>query len=196
MTLALLSALCISAATVVLIAAHIAPTGYSPVSNAVSEYGVGRFHWLYRAMVLLLAAGAALLAIALRKYTTVGGSVVWLWIFAASRVLIAFFMTDRLGDEPTLTGRIHYLLASSAFVSIAIGAPSIGADLADFPGFDVAGDVAYVLGWVVAAMAIATFLFIRIGALRPWFGLVERLLYASYVAWLLVVAFKLATVAP
>jgi hypothetical protein len=44
----------------------------------------------------------------------------------------------------------------------------------------------------VAATAIATLLAHRL--LPRWFGLVERLLYAAYVAWLLLVAIKLATV--
>ena len=38
---------------------HLAPTGYSPVRNAVSEYGVGAYARWYRAQAACTAGGRA-----------------------------------------------------------------------------------------------------------------------------------------
>jgi hypothetical protein len=175
----------------VLVVAHLKPrpAAYDPLRDAISDYGAGEYHMLYRAQVLLMGAGAALLAVALHRYTHVGGTVGWLWVFAVTRALIAFFMTDIPGDPATRDGRIHLLLAGAAFTAIGFGAPIIGNDLASEPGW---GEAPHVLGWTVAATAVATLLSRPL--LPRWFGLIERALYAAYVAWLLLVAIELVTV--
>jgi hypothetical protein len=170
----------------VLVVAHVKPrpAGYEPLRDAISDYGAGDYHRLYRAQVLLIGVGAALLAVALHRHTAVA----WLWVFAAARGLIALFMIDLPGDRPTRDGRIHLLLAGVAFTAIGFGAPAIGHALANQPGW---GEAPHILGWVVGATAISTLLSRRL--LPRWFGMIERLLYGAYVAWLLLVAIKLAT---
>ena len=86
------------AAALVLIRLHTLPTGLDPRRDAVSDYGATAFHLYYRAMVVMLGVGAACLAIALHRTGDVRTSgLIWLWIFAASRVAIAGFMTVRRG---------------------------------------------------------------------------------------------------
>src|SRR2546423_10057258 len=70
--LAILSAVCTAAATAVLVFTHTLPTGYDWQRDAVSDYGVGRTHPLYRTMVLLLGVAAVSLAIAPARNTDVG----------------------------------------------------------------------------------------------------------------------------
>jgi hypothetical protein len=167
------------AATAVLLRMHLLPTGLSPVRDAVSDYGTTPSHRNYRVMVVLLGAGAVLLALALARETD-ADALSWLWIYAASRVAIAGFMTDR--DPPPLTteGRIHLLLATAAFAAIAFAATSIS--WSGDPG------VLKPLGYAVAATAVGTLLTRVVAQLRSVFGLVERLLYATSIAWLILAA--------
>src|SRR3954452_6939304 len=120
--LGIAAAACFAAAGLVLLALHILPTGRAPLSEAVSDYGVGTYHRHYRAMVVLLGAGAGLLVAGLaREGSAEEGALAFLAAFAAARMAIAFFMTDLPGSPPTTKGRIHVVLAAIAFTTIAFG---------------------------------------------------------------------------
>jgi hypothetical protein len=149
---------------------HVAPTGYSPLRNAVSEYGVGRFAWGYRAQVLLAAAAAVSLGVELH-----GRERRLLLVFAAARAAIAAYPTDLLGSGTvTRSGRIHLLLAAVAFASICWAASSDRWEPA--------------LGYVATAGAVGTVLAIRrVPQLRPVLGLLERVFYVAIIAWFFVV---------
>jgi Protein of unknown function (DUF998) len=183
-TFALLALILVLAAGLVLIRLHTLPTGLDPRRDAVSDYGTTSFHIYYRVMVVLLGLGAACLALALHDSGDVRTrGLIWLWIFAASRILIAGFMTVHPGRKVTVEAQIHWLLAAAAFTSIAFAAPTISKDL----------DLGHTVAAVVVASAVAT-LVTRV--VRPWrsvFGLVERLLYISFLAWLIVVASSLSS---
>jgi hypothetical protein len=168
---------CLLAATLLLLRLHLARTGLSPVRDAVSDYGTTPWHLFYRAMVVALGAAAALLAIQLHSETD-AGALVWLWIFAASRIAIAGFMTDR--DPPPFTreGRIHFALAAVAFTSIALAATSV--DWTGRPG--VLGPLGVAVAISAVATAVARF------AAPAIFGFVERVLYATSIAWLAIAA--------
>jgi len=182
MALALLAAVCVVAATLVLVWLHLQPTGLRWWSDAVSDYGTTAVHFGYRAMVVLFGAGGLLLALALDRRTAAAG-IGWLWAYGVSRVVIAAFMTDRDPSSPTREGRIHWLLAAIAFTSIALAGAKI-----DWPG---APAILPTVGHVVAASAVATLLTRLLAPLRPLFGAAERLLYASTIAWLLIAALAL-----
>jgi hypothetical protein len=184
MTLAILALACFALAIALLVRLHVARTRLDPVVDAVSDYGTTGYHHLYRAMVIALGAGAVLLAVGLGHYTD-AGALAWLWAYGAARIAIARFMTDR--DPPPFTreGRIHWLLAAVAFTAIAFAASDI--TWTGAPG------VARPLGYAVAAAAIATLLTRVIVPLRRVFGLAERLLYATSLAWLIVSAVDLIT---
>jgi hypothetical protein len=159
---------------------HLASTGLSPVRDAVSDYGTTDEHMLYRVQVVAFGASALLLMAALADEDGVRRSgLVWLTIYGAARIAIAWFMIDRDLTKPTTEGRVHALLAALAFTAIAVAATTIGGDL---------GDSFHVLGWIVAGAAIATAVFRAVPQLRPWFGLVERLLYAATAVWIVAVA--------
>jgi hypothetical protein len=174
---------CFAVASALLVRLHLRPTRLNPVRDAVSDYGTTPFHRDYRAMVVALGVGALLLAAGLARRTD-AGTLFWLWAYGASRIAIAAFMTDR--DPPPFTpeGRIHWLLAAVAFSSIAFGATDIRWD----------GDPAVLrtLGYAVAATAIATLLTRLVPPARAAFGLAERLLYVTSIAWLAIAALDLA----
>jgi len=176
---AILALVCIGVAVGLLARLHLVPTGLNPVRDAVSDYGTTERHWSYRVMAAALGVGAALLAVALGQRTD-AKALYWLYIFAASRIAIAEFMTDAGPDEVTIEGRIHWLLAAVAFTSIAFAASDIS----------WSGDPGALrpLGYAVAASAVATLLTRMIPPGRVVFGLAERLLYVTMIAWLVTAA--------
>ena len=124
---ALVGLICVAASGVILVALHVLPTGLNPIRYAVSDYGWTPYHLGYRTMVVLQGAGALLIAIGLGQQTD-AQSLGWLVIYGIVRLLICGFMIDR---EPagirsmSWTGRIHMLLAGTAFASIALAASSL-----------------------------------------------------------------------
>jgi hypothetical protein len=187
MAAAVAGLVCIAASAVILIALHFLPTGLNPIRYAVSDYGWTAYGWGYRTMVVLQGVGAILIAIALGQQTD-AGSLGWLYVYGVVRLLIAGFMIDRepegLGSL-TRTGRVHMLLAGTAFASIAVAARRM-----EWTGMP---ELLGPLGWLVLVTAIATGAAIvipRIG--RVALGLIERTHYAAAIAWLIAVAVSIA----
>jgi hypothetical protein len=165
------------------------PTGRSVVRDAVSDHGADpAYRLFYRVLVVLLGLGALLLVIALAHGTDVTrGGLIWLGVYAVSRVAIAWFPTDLPGAPVTAVGRVHLALAAAAFTAIAFAAVDLTPSLADQPGWG-AGGLLSVLEWAVVVTAAGTLVTRVVMPLRVVFGLVERLLYAASVAFLLTVA--------
>jgi len=175
---AALALACTAACGACLVYLHIAPTGYSPVRNAVSEYGVGRYARWYGLQATCAGVAAICLAVALGHPRRV---VVLLAILAAARIAIGWFPTDTLASfQPTRRGGIHLLLALVAFTAAPWAAIALGRAQHGEPW----------LGWVMAAFALGTMISLR-SALRPWFGLVERGYYVAMLAWLALVSARL-----
>jgi hypothetical protein len=183
MVAALLGLICVATSGVILIALHFLPTGLDPIRYAVSDYGWTSYHLGYRTMVVLQGVGAILIAVGLGQETDVK-SLGWLYVYGVVRLLVSGFMTDR--DPASLrsltrTGRIHVLLAGTAFASIAVAASHL-----DWTGKPA---VLGPLGWIVTATAIATGTALVVSAIRRVaLGLIERTHYAAAITWLIVVA--------
>jgi hypothetical protein len=181
--LGIVACACFAVAIGLLTRLHLQPTQMQAVRDAVSDYGTTRFHRNYRAMAVAMGVGAILLAIGLARETD-AHALVWLWVYGASRIAISGFMTDRDPPPFTAEGRIHWLLAAAAFTAIALAASNI-----EWSGDPNALDG---IGRAVVLTAIATLATRVVAPLRPVFGLVERLLYVSSFAWLVVAAIDLA----
>lgn len=170
-----------------LVVLHLAPTGYSPLRNAVSEYGVGRYAGWYRAQAACAGAAAAFLAAALAQGLDPAPRrvVALLCVSAVSRVAIGFFPTDLIGStERTRTGVIHALLALAAFASISWAAATLPAS----------EHGAEWLGRVMGLTVLGTILGLRTTFLRSYVGLIERGFYAAFLAWIFLVSLRLAGV--
>lgn len=171
-----------------LVRAHLLPTGYDPVSNAVSDFGVGPYRVWYRAQTAAMAYAALFVAAGIvRETQPVPQKLVFLLLtLAAARLVIPSFPTDLDRGAPTPTGRVHILLAGAAFAAVAWTA-AIFPDRVDTGahGFFVA------LGWVVVATSVACGLSLT-RALRavagPYFGAIERLFYLSVYVWFVAVS--------
>jgi hypothetical protein len=187
MVVAVAGLVCVAASGTILVSLHFLPTGLNPIRYAVSDYGWTAYGLGYRAMVILQGVGAILIAVALGQQTDVG-SLGWLYAYGVVRILIAGFMTDRepegLGSL-TRTGRIHMLLAGTAFASIAVAASRL--EWTGMPG--LLGP----LGWLVLVTALATGTAIVVPPIRhAALGLIERTHYVAAITWLIAVAASIA----
>lgn len=168
-----------------LVVLHVSPTGCSPVRDAVSNYGVGRYASGYRAQVVAIGVAAALEALAFAHDAAAGtAGIVWLVVYAVSRVAIAWAPTDLPGAERTRTGRAHALLAVVAFTSIAVATSTIPNGLREDASWTSWADLLNVLGTLVVVTAIATAAASLVTPLRSMFGAVERSLYVASLVWL------------
>jgi hypothetical membrane protein len=147
---------------------HLAPTGYSPVRNAVSEYGIGAYSAWYRAQVRCAAVAAVFLALALRHPR---GVVVLLLVLAAARFGISLF---------PVVHQSHVLFGLVAFVSASWAALALTQNEHGLPA----------LGWAMAVCAVGTSVALR-SSLRPWLGLIERGFYAAMLTWFVLVSIRL-----
>lgn len=183
------AACCVVLAIVVVAWLHLLPTGSNPVSEGVSAYGAGPFRILYRVQVIATGVASLLLVAAL---AAVGGPdappLMVLALFGASRIAIAGYPTDLAGEPPTKNGLVHILLATVAFLSIAVAAPWLGTWIAGRSDWSDGGPLMAALGAAVAVSVAATFGAGLVPRLRRAFGLVERAVYASMLGWLLAVA--------
>ena len=172
-----------------LVRVHQLPTGYRPLRNAVSDYGVGRYAAYYRFQTAASAIAAVFVALALARAVDPAPIrvIVLLGVFAAARFAIPWFPTDVNRLRPTQTGRVHILLAGIAFAAIAWAAAALP-DRVDWTSIH---GLLTGLGWLVVVSSVACGLALT-RALRvyaaPWFGLIERVFYAAVLAWFFVVS--------
>ena len=183
MASALIGLICVAASGVILISLHFLPTGLNPIRYAVSDYGWTSYQLGYRVIVVLQGIGAILIAVGLGQQTD-AQALGWLYVYGVVRLLVSGFMTDREPESLrslTRTGRIHVLLAGTAFASIAVAASHL-----DWTGKPA---VLGPLGWLVTATAIATGTALVVPPIRRVaLGVIERTHYACAIAWLLVVS--------
>lgn len=176
-----------------LVVLHLAPTGLSPLRDPVSAYGISRFGALYRVQTLGTAVAAAALAIGLSGagVTAAAPAVAALIVLAVTRGVISWVPMDADGVTPTSTGRAHDVLAFGAFAAASVGGVLVGIAFGSTDGLTVAAPVATTLGWVTTGASALTVLASAVRALRPAFGLAERLIYLGMLAWLATTAVAL-----
>jgi hypothetical protein len=187
--LAALAAVAFAVGAITLVWVDLLKTGRNPARDAVSDYGASGYRLFYTVLVCSLGLGALLLLIALAIGTGVAkGGLIWLGVYAAARIAIAFFPHDLEGKPVTPTGRVHLALAAAAFAAIAFAAADLAPALRDEPGWG--GETLIgVLRWAVVITAVATLVArVVIPVRRTTFGLIERLLYGASITFLVVVA--------
>lgn len=196
--LAIASAACAIAALLVLVRVHLLEGGRVWPLPAISALGAGPHHIYYRALVVLLGAGAGFLLAALERGTAAeDAGLGFLAVYAAARLAIALFMTDGSETEVTPRGRIHMVLGAIAFTAIAFGAADLTDSVEDTPAWtDGAGALLRVASdaiGVATVLALAAYV-IPAGRVRA-FPLAERIHYAATITWLLVASVHLAALA-
>jgi len=157
--------------------------GYSPVTHAVSDYGVGPTKHLFNVYGLVGCAAAVLLVVALLvdgRFPMRGS--IYLAIVAALRVGVLAFPTDLEGQKLTRVGKLHYLFAIASFallyMAIDVLHPAAVTLFAQTPV-----TVLTALKWVVTWSLIGVVVCLA-PPLRKIFGLVERIFLLSTMMWL------------
>jgi hypothetical protein len=197
-TWSIIAALAAAVELFALITLHLLPTGYSPVHDAVSDYGVGPYRAGFWVQVLAGGVAALALGIALDQLHpfTPHLVVVMLILAAAARFVLPFFPTDQAGSRfQTLRGTIHMILAVTSFGGLTVAATSLWSTLRHYPGWHGVEGLVTILPWVMLGSVIALTVAIRAPLLKRHFGVYERLFYLSSIAWLLVVSIQLAHLA-
>jgi hypothetical membrane protein len=178
--LGVLAAVATLACITFLVVAHLRPTGYDPVRDPVSDYGVGRYQGLYAGATATIGIAALALAVGLWREDAPWHVLALLVLFALARFAIPVFPTDLEGERRSRPGEIHLLLAAVAFASICWAMSAYRA--------------APWLGYVAAVCAVGTLLSLRgLHVLRPWTGLIERGFYVAMLTWFLLVSVELVS---
>ena len=154
----------------VLVTLHFLPTGYDPVRDAVSDYGVGPYRgwfWL-QAMAGGVACLAVGIALAQLHPFTPTQAVVALIVTAAARFLIPFFATDQHGSRfQTAHGIIHMILAVIAFGGLVWAATGLWSTLRHYPAWQRAEGALTIIPLIMLGSVIAVVLAIRGPAAAP-----------------------------
>lgn len=174
------------------LALHALPTGLSPVRDAVSRYGIGRYRLGYRILTVGMGVAGIALAIGVTVVTPAGtptaGVVAWLPVFGAARAVISWFPMDAPGSERSWRGTVHGLVALVTFVAITAAAFQVRPVVRAISPGSWAVTATRVVAWELLAAVVATFVTLRSPELRRWFGIAERLIYLGAFALLATVA--------
>jgi hypothetical protein len=190
----ILAALATAVQAVALIVLHVLPTGYDPVRDAVSDYGVGPYRRWFWLQAVAGGVGCLALGIALAQLhpITPVQAVVALIVTAVARFLIPFFATDQHGSRfQTAHGIVHMILAVIAFGGLIWAATGLWSTLRHYQSWHGAEGALTIIPWIMLGSVIALVLAIRGPRLHPLFGLFERLFYLSSITWVLIVAINL-----
>lgn len=159
---------------------HLATTGYSPVHNAVSDYGVGGTRRTFR--MAAVANGVALVALAdamIAHGTPLVSLPVELLVVAfIARIVVAVVPTDLPGARPTATGRVHLAAAVAQFAALHTFLADESAGLVDGSWLALPTHLLVVASGVGLAGVCLGF----VPAARRWFGLCERVFLFSSTA--------------
>ena len=174
-----------------LVVLHLVPTGLSPITNPVSQYGITPYRVWYRVQTIGMGVAALACGVGVSKLALGGSLVVALFVvMGVSRLLISWFPMDHPGGELTQTGRRHGLLAIAAFVSAASAGIRLGSQLQRAHVWPGGGDALVAIG-VVMTVALIGMAAMRTGGTRRSFGLIERMFYLGAISMLLVVGSEL-----
>ncbi|MFZ2057039.1 MAG: DUF998 domain-containing protein [Acidimicrobiales bacterium] len=176
-----------------LVLLHVLPTGLSPLTNPVSQYGITSYRLGYRIQTIAMGIAAIAAAIGISKLSIRGGPlvVVLLVIFGAARLAISWFPMDVPGAARTESGRRHGVLALAAFGGATLAALRLGTDLSGSNLWVQARGPIAGLGIAMLVSLISMGAARRSESMRHYFGLVERAFYAGTIGFLFVVAIEL-----
>jgi hypothetical protein len=172
-----------------LIIFHFLPTGYNPISQPVSNYGVGKYAYLFR--IYLWASVIA--AIAFACALAVSGSLpISQWIFtllillAVSRLGISLFPTDIQGRPHTRNGVLHYIFAILTFAFVYMTIWALTPILIAVAPWQSLSGVLTVLKGIVFYSLIVFIIVLIVPPLKRIVGISERLFLVSENVWFVI----------
>ena len=179
-----LAALAVGVASLVYL--HAVPSGLSPFSHPVSEYGITKYRNGYRTAAVSfgvsgIGAGVALAA-SLGQAASL--TIFFLGVFAVSRLAIGWYPMDAMGTRATRTGVTHNLLAFATFGSATAAGFVVRIPLHDSPDWSSFETLSTTFAIVMLAGSLLTIATGAIPGTRRWFGALERVIYLGIIAWL------------
>lgn len=157
--------------------------GYDAGRQAVSELALGRDGWLMALAFTALGVGTALLGRLIHR--TQRGVVVpaLLSIAGALSLVSAVCHTDRTGAPPTLHGQIHNLAGIATFAAMLLAMAICSVRFRRQPRWRPLA----IPSLALTALGLAGFFLVPVLG-DPHFGLAQRILIGSFVAWMLAAA--------
>ncbi|AEV82960.1 hypothetical protein ACWT_1941 [Actinoplanes sp. SE50] len=189
--LALIAVILLLTYFAILVALHVRDTRHHPLRDAVSDYGVGPTAGRFRIAVIANSLGILAMTGALADELGLLGfthsDYVILLLIPITRLALAFFPAGMDSTRTTWTGRIHLILAILSFTFVYLSVAQLTTPLTSFTS-DTVGLLLLTLRWLAAFGLAAVVITMLAPALRPFFGLAERIYLATTNLWFLVVA--------
>lgn len=199
LTLAALALVFGLARLVVFISLHVVTSEYNIVEHAVSDYAVGSTRRLSSIMTWLTVPFWALLAVAvateLSDWNDSTGVVVALSALALIFLVLPFVPTNLEGDQISLIGRLHYLLAIAWF---ALSYACMGNFVRFFTaqGNQPLATILDVISWIALISLAISVIVLLVKRLRPKvFGISERIFILAVTIFYIGVAVGLLSIA-
>jgi hypothetical protein len=195
MVLALLTIVGIAVYLVNLAALHFLRPDVNPMSDPVSTYAVGPYGFLF--IAANIGSGLAALALTLGLYRGLaprGRSYVGLFLlglYGVSELLAAIFPVD-VGAEATMAGTIHNIVGNISFFAFPIGVILLSLGMGKDERWRSFRRTALAMSLLVVLTVILTMVGSNISI---GFGLTQRLANVTNLAWMLVVALHLRSLA-
>jgi hypothetical protein len=177
-----------------LIAMHAIQPGLDPATHYVSEYAHGPFGWLV--MVAYVAAGAGVLGIAWSAGTTLSGTrsvalAICLALVGVGLIATGVTRIDLPAADgsvvSTASGMAHELAGYVLFLGLIPGVFLVAATFRRDPRLSSAALPA----WMFAGSIVITFVVAVMSQSLDLIGVGQRIFLATWIAWLLFVAFHL-----
>lgn len=170
---------------------------YTLIGDNISELAIGRYGYLQTAGFLAAGMGTLAIAVGIRQATSgtwgsrVGSLLVGL--FGASAILVAILPTDRI-DAPadvqslTTAGTIHIVVALASFVCGIASMFVLSRTFKRDPRWRALWPVSLALAFVASVVFF-------LQSEGPWVGLYQRTFVGTITLWLILVAFRLRSIA-
>lgn len=195
MFLALLALVGIAVKFLTIAALHFVRPDVNPVLEPISNYGVGPYGFLLT--VADIGSGLATLALVVGLYLGIAPQarsylgLILLGVYGVSELLSGIFPID-VGGETTTAGTIHNIIGNISFICFPIAAILLSLRMGKDEQWRSIQRPALALSTVVVLTVIST---IAGSNLSIGFGVSQRIANVAVLAWMLVVALHLRSVA-
>ncbi len=191
----------VSAWLALVVVAQLANPEQSAVSMGMSGLARGRAGWIMRLAFLVRGLSGLALAGALSQGVAddarpVAG-IVLLLVWGGGSALLAAYDTDMPGEEPTVHGRMHALIALVAYVAATAGMLLVSWGLRDVEATAAAARWAQPIALFAAVAMVVQFAGFAAAArsmdegLGRYAGLLQRIFIGTVMLWTALVAFGL-----
>jgi hypothetical protein len=172
---------------------HFLPTGYNPVTQAMSDYGVGQYAILMDSAFFAIGIGTTALSLSLSRFDMLGRlgrlGVLSLILAGVCFFAVGFFPTDIEGAPATTIGSMHTFLSAVVFLANIIAALSLSRSfrLSDRLRPFYKSSIILTIAEIVVLIATKAF-FDPSSGIR---GVVERAFILAFYSWLLLTAIRI-----